>query len=157
GPFQIGDGIFNRNWAPVPGPEGNDGLGPTFNAISCSSCHVGGGRGSPPDEASPKFLGLLLRLSVPGTSEHGGPAPDPGYGDQLQPYGVFGVPGEGAPVVTYVEMPGTYGDGTAYSLRAPTYSVIDPSFGPLGAGGLVSPRLAPQPIGEGLLAAIDES
>jgi CxxC motif-containing protein (DUF1111 family) len=155
-PFQLGDGIFNRNWAPVPGPQGNDGLGPTYNAISCSTCHDNNGRGAPPENAGDPFLGLLLRLSIPGSDEHGGPLPDPSYGDQLQPYGVFGVPGEGTPSVTYVEVPGTYGDGTGYSLRAPTYTIVG-AFGPLDPNEMISPRLAPQTVGLGLLEAIDES
>jgi CxxC motif-containing protein (DUF1111 family) len=156
-PFQIGDGIFNRNWAPVPGPQGNDGLGPTYNAISCSTCHVNNGRGAPPENAGDPFLGLLVRLSAPGTDAHGGPMPDPSYGDQLQPYGIFGVPGEGTPAVSYVEVPGAYADGTAYSLRAPTYSIASLAFGALDPNVMMSPRLAPQTIGLGLLEAVDQA
>lgn len=107
GPFQIGDGIFNRNWVTAPAsPQGNDGLGPTFNAVACASCHNNNGRGAPPESASDQFLGLLLRLSVPGQDPHGGPNPDPSYGDQLNPYAILGVPGEGTPTVTYTETPG---------------------------------------------------
>ncbi len=155
--FQLGDGIFNRNWVPVPGPQGNDGLGPTYNAVSCSTCHDNNGRGAPPESPGDPFLGLLLRLSIPGNDTNGGPMPDPNYGDQLQPYGIFGVTGEGTPTVTYVEAPGVYADGTAYSLRRPTYAVLDPAFGPLDPGEMISPRLAPQTIGLGLLEAVDES
>jgi CxxC motif-containing protein (DUF1111 family) len=156
-PFQLGDGIFNRNWVPVPGPQGNDGLGPTYNAVSCSGCHANNGRGAPPRSAGGAFLGLLLRLSVPGTDAHGGPMPDPNYGDQLQPYGIFGVQGEGTPAVSYLQAPGTYGDGTSYSLRRPTYSIGALNFGPLAAGEMIGPRLAPQTVGLGLLEAVDES
>ena len=156
-PFQIGDAIFNRNWVPAPGPGGNDGLGPTYNAISCSGCHANNGRGAPPQSSGEQFLGLLLRLSIPGTDAHGAPLGDPSYGDQLQPYGIFGVPGEGTPAVSYVEMPGTYGDGSAYSLRVPAYSISAVAFGPLAGNEMLGPRLAPQTIGLGLLAAVDES
>ena len=155
--FQIGDAIFNRNWVPAPGPQGNDGLGPTYNAVSCSGCHDNDGRGSPPQSTNDPFLGLLLRLSIPGTDAHGGPMPDPNYGDQLQPYGIFGVPGEGTPAVSYVEVPGTYGDGASYSLRTPTYSIGSLNFGPLDPSEMVAPRLAPQTVGLGLLEAVDES
>ena len=107
GPFQIGDGIFNRNWVAAPAtPQGADGLGPTYNGVSCSACHANNGRGAPPQAANEGFLGLLLRLSVDGAGEHGGPAPEPSYGDQLNPFGILGVPGEGAPTVTYTEVPG---------------------------------------------------
>lgn len=157
GPFQIGDGVFNRNWVSAPAtPPGRDGLGPTYNATSCSGCHDNNGRGATPQGDEP-FLGLLLRLSVGGTSAHGGPDPDPVYGDQLQPYAILGVTAEGTPRVSYAEQPGTYADGETYSLRAPTYAVVNLGWGPLADGILISPRLAPQMVGLGLLEAVDEA
>ncbi len=45
---------------------------------------------------------------------------------------IVGVPAEGELVITYTEQPGEYADGTPYSLRAPTYSIEAPAFGPLG-------------------------
>jgi CxxC motif-containing protein (DUF1111 family) len=157
-PFQLGDGIFNRNWVAAPGStQGDDGLGPTYNAFSCSGCHNNNGRGAPPQNGNEPFLGLLLRLSIPGADAHGGPLPDPNYGDQLQPYGVLGVPGEGTPAVSYVEMSGSYGDGETYSLRKPTYSIDALAFGQLDPNEMIAPRLAPQTIGLGLLEAVDES
>jgi len=156
GPFQIGDGVFNRNWVSAPAsPPGRDGLGPTYNATSCSGCHNNNGRGAPPEGDEP-FEGLLLRLSIEGSGEHGEPVPDPHYGDQLEPYAILGVPGEGTPRVTYTETPGSYGDGESYSLRAPVYTVAKLAFGPLSEGILISPRLAPQMVGLGLLEALSE-
>jgi CxxC motif-containing protein (DUF1111 family) len=156
GPFQLGDGIFNRNWVPAPAsPQGSEGLGPTYNAISCSTCHDN--RGTPPKKDGQRFVGLILRLSVPGAAAHGQPAPDPTYGDQIQPYGIRGVPGEGTPRVVYVEAAGAYADGEAFSLRRPTYTIEALAFGPLAPGAMISPRLAPQTVGLGLLQAIDES
>lgn len=156
-PFQIGDGLFNRNWVAAPAtPEGHDGLGPTYNAISCSTCHANNGRGEPPQSAGDPFLGLLLRLAIPGAGPHGGPNPDPSYGDQLQNFAILGVPAEGTPHVAYAEQPGTYPDGTAYSLRAPSYTIDGLAFGPLDPGIAIGPRMAPQMIGLGLLEAVDE-
>lgn len=156
--FQLGDGIFNRNWVTAPAtPQGADGLGPTFNGRSCSACHASDGRGAPPERQDEPFLGLLLRLSVPGQGEHGGVIPEPTYGDQLNPFGILGVPGEATPTVSYEEQPGKYGDGTAYSLRKPTYSITMPALGPLAPDTLISPRIAPQVVGLGLLEAVSES
>src|SRR6185295_11008831 len=153
----IGDGIFNRNWVTAPAtPQGSDGLGPTYNALSCSGCHGNNGRGAPPAQAGEKFLGLLLRVSVPGSDEHGGPMPDPSYGLQINQNAILGVPAEAALVVTYTESAGSYDDGTAYSLRIPSYTFASVSFGPLGPGGMISPRVAPQMIGLGLLEAVSE-
>jgi CxxC motif-containing protein (DUF1111 family) len=156
-PFQIGDGIFNRNWIAAPAsPQGNDGLGPTYNAISCSACHDNNGRGAPPSSAADPFLGLLLRLSQPGSDAHGGPNPDPSYGDQFNQYAIMGVPSEGTPLVSYAERPSRYADGTSYSLRVPSYSFPMLNYGPLADGIMVSPRVAPQVVGLGLLEAVAE-
>ena len=56
------------------------------------------------------------------------------------------------PEVAYVEVPGSYGDGAGYSLRQPSYTIAALNFGPLAEGTMISPRLAPQTVGLGLLA-----
>jgi CxxC motif-containing protein (DUF1111 family) len=155
--FVVGNSFFNKNWVEAISSTGSrDGLGPTFNARSCSTCHRKDGRGRPP-EAGEAFAGLLLRLSVPGDGPHGGPRDAGVYGDQLQPQAIQDVPGEGTPRVDYVERPGAFADGEPYSLRVPTYTIDDPALGPLPADLRVSPRVAPAMIGMGLLAAIPEA
>ena len=134
-----------------------DGLGPTFNAQSCSSCHTLDGRGKPPDSPDDPERGLLFRLSIPGTGPYGGPKPDPTYGGQLQDRAVLLTPVEGRMIVKYREMPGQFDDGEAYSLRAPDYEIGDPAFGPLHPDVKLSPRVAPVVVGMGLLEAIPES
>lgn len=156
--FSLGNHMFRRKWVTAPSSTtGDDGLGPTFNATSCDQCHLRDGRGAPPEKPGEEFDGILVRLSVPGQSEHGGPLGDPSYGDQLNPHGILGVPGEGTPSVTYEEVPGTYADGEAYSLRRPTYAFADLAFGPFAAGIMFSPRTAQAMIGLGLLEAIPEA
>ena len=50
--FEVGDSFFTQNWVVAPAStEARDGLGPTHNALSCSSCHSHDGRGKPPDHA----------------------------------------------------------------------------------------------------------
>jgi CxxC motif-containing protein (DUF1111 family) len=155
--FVVGNSFFNKNWVAAPAStDGRDGLGPTFNARSCSTCHLRDGRGQPPAPGE-DFVGLLLRLSVPGEGPHGGPAPVPGYGDQLEPYALDGVPEEAVPRIEYVEEAGRYADGTAYSLRRPIYTITAPAYGPLPDDLMVSPRVAPAMIGLGLLEAIPEA
>ncbi|MFD1808328.1 di-heme oxidoredictase family protein [Gemmobacter lanyuensis] len=56
--------------------------------------------------------------------------------------------------VRYEEVPVTLADGTVVSLRRPTYGVDDPAYGPLHPDVMLSPRVAPQMIGLGLLEAI---
>lgn len=156
--FFVGNSIFKRNWVTAPSSTtGLDGLGPTFNASSCAGCHFKDGRGAPPQAAGEPFLGLLLRLSIPGEDEHGGPLGDPSYGGQFNHKSILGVPAEGTSRVTYTEIAGAFGDGTPYSLRAPAYELADLAFGPLASGAMMSPRTAPAMIGLGLLEAIDEA
>ena len=121
--FFVGNSFFNRGWVTAPSSTtGVDGLGPTYNATSCSSCHFHDGRGAPPSTAGEDFVALLVRLSIPGVDEHGGPLPDPTYGGQLNHHAILGVPAEGTCAVEYLDVPGAFGDGTAYSLARPSYT-----------------------------------
>lgn len=160
--FVVGNSFFKRNWVQAPASTtARDGLGPHFLARSCGGCHVQDGRAQPPDFHNPlepqPFAGLLMRLSVPGTDAHGGPKHEPVYGDQFNPLGVNGVKGEGTLTLSYETIPGTYADGTAYSLEKPLYHFSDLGYGPMAADVMVSPRIAPQVIGLGLLEAIPET
>lgn len=155
--FSLGDHFFNRNWITAPASvEGNDGLGPTFNATGCSSCHVKDGRGAPPSDPTKIFVGLLIRLSVPGDDGHGGPKGEPSYGGQFNHLAILSVQPEGDSHVSYTEVPGVYADGEAYSLRAPTYTFTNLAFGPFAQETMFSPRVAPATYGLGLLQAISE-
>jgi CxxC motif-containing protein (DUF1111 family) len=156
--FFIGNSVFNRNWVTAPSSTtGVDGLGPTFNASSCSACHFKDGRGAPPESPGEPFLGLLLRLSIPGQGAHGGPLDEPVYGGQFNHRAILGVPAEGSAIVEYEEVPGAFADGAPYSLRRPTYRLADLAFGPIDPRVLISPRTAPFMIGLGLLEAVDEA
>ena len=82
--FMAGRGHFNRRWVIFGVAAGDWGLGPTFIADRCVACHVGGGRGMPPTQSSEQLSSMLVRISLPGTDEHGAPNSVPHYGDQLQ-------------------------------------------------------------------------
>ncbi|MBL0744082.1 c-type cytochrome [Chryseolinea sp. Jin1] len=150
----IGDGAFGQTFVTAPAPI-NPGLGPIFNNVSCTSCHVNDGRGKPPG-AGEQLSSLLIRISIPGTDAHGGPNPVPGFGGQLQQRGIFGVAPEALVKIEYTEKQYTFADGEAYSLRFPTYSLQNP-YTALPAGVMISPRIAPPVFGLGLLEAIDEA
>ena len=156
--FAVGNSFFRQNWVTAPAStEARDGLGPTFNALSCSSCHLLDGRGKPPDGPDDGERGLLLRLSIPGAGPHGAPLPEPVYGGQLQDRSIVGVPLEGEFIIVYQEVPGVYEDGELYSLRRPTYQIRNLAFGQIHPETLVSPRVAPAIVGMGLLEAIPET
>ena len=155
--FAVGNSFFRQNWVTAPASTtARDGLGPTFNALSCSSCHFLDGRGKPPDGPDDGERGLLLRLSIPGTGENGGSVPEPVYGGQLQDRAIVGVPVEGEFTILYQEIPGLFEDGETYTLRKPTYQFRELNFGPMHPDTMVSPRVAPVVVGMGLLEAIPE-
>ena len=91
--FFVGNSFFNRNWVSAPASTAaRDGLGPLFNARSCSACHLHDGRGRPPLPGE-EMLSMLVRLSVPGHDPQRGVVPEPTYGDQFNGFAVPGVPG----------------------------------------------------------------
>lgn len=57
----------------------------------------------------------------------------------------------------YEEIPVTLADGEVVTLRKPTYAVTDLGYGPLHPDTLLSPRVAPQMIGLGLLDTVPEA
>ena len=151
--FAIGNNFFNDNWVTAPAStDGRDGLGPIFNAQSCSSCHFKDGRGAPPTSDDDPVRGLLIRLSVRGDA--GTTAPHEVYGDQLQDRAVHGLDPEGSIRIRVVERPGRLADGTRYSLGEPHYELVGPDGTPLPGDLLLSPRLAPPVFGVGLLEAV---
>jgi CxxC motif-containing protein (DUF1111 family) len=159
--FAIGNSFFRRNWVEGPAStQARDGLGPHFIARSCGGCHVQDGRGAPPDFSRGLHeppVALLMRLSVPGTAEHGGPKPEPVYGDQLNNAAVQGVRAEGRVVIRHEAVRGRFADGTPYRLRKPVYGIASPGYGPMAPDTMISPRIAPQLIGVGVLEAIPEA
>ncbi|PWC32032.1 thiol oxidoreductase [Azospirillum sp. TSO22-1] len=157
--FRHGRSLFRQAWLLAPSAEsaGLDGLGPLFNRLSCIACHVKNGRGEPPDGAGDVMRSTLLRLGLPGAGPHGEPAPHPVYGDQLNPDGIPGVPGEGKATLVWHEREETLAGGETVRLRRPEVLLRDLAYGPLGADVLTSVRLAPPVFGLGLLEAVPES
>jgi len=156
--FAIGNSFFRRNWVEAPAStQARDGLGPHFIARSCGGCHVQDGRGAPPQQAFEAPVSLLIRLSIPGANEHGGPKPEPVYGDQLNNAAVQGVRPEGRVEITQQAVRGRFADGTRYELQQPGYRITHPGYGALQPDTMLSPRIAPQLIGVGLLEAIPDA
>lgn len=144
--FFVGNSFFNQNWVESPSSTtARDGLGPLLNTQSCSACHFRDGRGSPESGH-----GLLIRLS------QGANVPDMIYGGQFQDHGISTAPREGDIEITYTYQSGTYDDGTPYTLRVPTYDLVNLNYGPMSSNIMMSPRVGGQMIGLGFLENIDE-
>ena len=164
--FRVGNGLFRKLWVSSPSSTlASDGLGPLFNARSCQRCHIKDGRGHPPEGPDDNSISMFLRVSIPAPEGHRdtlmaeiedylSTLPEPTYGGQLQDFSLSGHNAEYRLDITYeeIEMPLSGGE-TAY-LRAPTYRAADLGYGPLHPDAMISPRVAPQMIGLGLLEAI---
>ena len=149
-----GDKAFGALFVASPAPR-NGGLGSVFNNNSCNGCHPSDGRASVPENLN-GLSGLFLKISVQGTDEHGGSAPVPGFGTQLQHQSVYGFQPEAKMSVSFQEKTFSLADGAVVTLQKPVYSIVSPYI-PLPGNVLISPRIGMPVFGLGLLEAIPES
>lgn len=149
--FEEGDELFEEEFVV------DNGLGPVLNNVSCESCHIEDGRGRPPAFTGETETGFLIRLALDERNPDGSTFPDPIYGGQFQDVGIDTVPAEGTIQITYTEITGFFADGSPYTLYAPQYDLINLNYGDLDPHVTMSPRLANQMIGLGLLEAIPEA
>ncbi len=161
--FKVGNGLFRKLWVSSPSSTlASDGLGPLFNARSCQRCHIKDGRGHPPEPGDDNAISMFLRVSIPGNYEDGikeiedyiATLPDPTYGTQLQDFSVQGHAAEYRLGITYTEEEVALSDGETASLRHPSYTAENLGYGPLHPDAMLSPRIANQMIGLGLLEAV---
>lgn len=86
-----------------------------------------------------------------------GVLPEPVYGDQINNAAVSGVKPEAKVIIKTTTISGKYPDGTPYELIAPQYSLESLAYGAVHKDAKISPRIAPQVIGVGLLDVIAEN
>ena len=153
-----GRGLVRQSWVISPSLDPDiAGLGPTYNRPSCLSCHPRNGRGEPPATPDAPMHSMLVRLSVPGAGPHGEPQPEPVYGEQLNEFGIPGVPGEGEAFLEWDSHELALADGTRVSLQRPTVHFRRLQHGSLAAQMMHSARVAPPIFGLGLLEAVPEA
>jgi CxxC motif-containing protein (DUF1111 family) len=135
-----GKALFQRNWIGAPASNGNAGLGPIYDARSCSSCHNGGGPGAVALDAI--GAGFVARI--------GGRAgrTDPVYGQQLQQSALPTVPVEAT-----LRLRAEARDG----LRNFTVEASRWGYGAPAPNSNIGLRRAPSLHGVGLLEAISDS
>ncbi len=150
----MGDVDFESVFVTAPSTI-NPGLGPIFNNSSCISCHPRDGRAGFPNDMMARS-GLLLRASIAGQDEHGGPLAAPGFGLQVQNQALFGYVPEARYNVSFTEITETLSDGTVVTLRRPAFSLSGTYTGLPGVM-MISPRIGPPVFGLGLLEAIPEA
>lgn len=161
--FKVGNGLFKKIWVFAPSStRASDGLGPLYNARSCQRCHIKDGRGHPPEGPEDGATSMFLRVSIPGSDtdaiaeieDYIATAPDPTYGLQLQDLSLAGMPPEYRLQIDYEEIEVPLNGGEVARLRKPTYTAANLGYGPLHPEAMLSPRVAPQMIGLGLLEAV---
>ena len=95
--FYAGQALANQPWVKAPTiTTARDGLGPIYNARTCLTCHVKGGKGFIPADNKTTLTSTLVRLSTLPTFSTletadqlhklkiSGSLPNPIYGDQIQ-------------------------------------------------------------------------
>lgn len=162
--FRVGNGMFRRIWVSAPASTiASDGLGPLYNARSCQRCHLKDGRGHPPEGPDDTAVSMFLRVSVPAPNVEQieryiagthATAPEPTYGTQMQDFSLPGHAPEYRLQIDHEEIEVPLSGGEVATLRRPAYSAADLGYGPLHPEAMLSPRVAPQMIGMGLLEAI---
>lgn len=144
--LRIGQALFERAWViPPASTKADDGLGPLFDARSCSSCHPRDGRSivSVGKDGVIEGRGPVLVLGRPDGSG------DPVYGRRLQIDAVPGLTPEG--VLAVKDIPA--GNGLVKREPAPAHL----GYGPLDAATGISLRAAPDLRGRGLIEQVPES
>lgn len=152
--FFRGRSLFRQSWVVAPANDSAvDGLGPLYNRLACASCHQKNSRGTAPEAIGERMQSMLVRLSVAGTDDHGGPRPHPVYGDQLNEEGIPGVAGEGRAVIHWQHKTFRFKDGEQVNLRRPRLEFRELAYGRL-QGVHTSPRVSPAVFGLGLLESV---
>ncbi|MBS1302709.1 di-heme oxidoredictase family protein [Loktanella sp. SALINAS62] len=162
--FAVGNGLFERLWVSAPASTiASDGLGPLYNARSCQDCHIKDGRGHAPTGPDDDASSLVVRLgrAMPSDADlsalesYLGFAPDPVYGAQFSDLSLAGIPAEGRVRMDWETVEDvTLAGGETVSLRKPVLTLDGLAYGPLHPDTRLSPRVAPQMIGLGLIEAI---
>ena len=122
-----------------------DGLGPHFDARSCSSCHFMDGRGNPHNNPS----SLVIKISFLNNGEY---QPVPSYGGQLTRFAIDEFEPEGSVKINQVNSPVLF----PYNQLTENAYQINWLKGLPKSNTIISPRIAPHLIGLGLIEAIDE-
>ncbi len=163
--FMLGRSFFAIPWVEAPSATtARDGLGPLFNANTCTSCHPKNGRGIFKKSNGNLSRDLVVRLSIPSNNskEHRrlektmGFVPEPTYGSQISINGIHKVPFEAKPHIKYDEIKVSFPDGEIASILKPTYSLSNLNYGKLAKDTILTFRLAPSLHGLGLIEKIPD-
>ncbi len=148
----IGNSFFNNNWITAPATaSGRDGLGPLYNARSCSACHPNDGKGFLKNNFIER-QGTVIKLQHSESNDlmDG----DMIYGEQLSDFAIPEVQAEVDYMISRESVEISLPQGGRSHLSRTKIEIEDLHYGALEAGTKLSLRLAPAVFGLGLLEAI---
>lgn len=158
--FILGRSFFTVPWVEAPAATtARDGLGPLFNANSCTSCHRNNGGGvSSTMQEGPVNRSIIFKLMQPQKNNQlkSGFNADPVYGTQLAINGNHDVPFEGRISVQIESIPFEYPDGQTVILKKPVFKISDLNYGTLAEETSIHPRRALSLAGLGLIERISD-
>ncbi|OUS39250.1 hypothetical protein A9R00_09975, partial [Oleispira antarctica] len=172
--FHAGKALAQQPWIKAPTiTDSRDGLGPLYNARTCMACHVKGGKGALPKDASTAIFSSLIRVSLKGEDKQNGVIPHPAYGDQIQVQSTSlahqlrhlpsakslakDVVPEAYVYINWQEQIFQYPDQTKVMLKRPTPVFKQLGYGEIESDTLVGIRTAPTIHGMGLIELIPQS
>lgn len=149
--FVMGRSFFTIPWVTAPSvTTARDGLGPLFNANTCTSCHRGNGLGEKYNTKNHISRALITKLSRTSGKKV------PHYGGQIAVNGLLNVPFEALPTLTEEHITVSYPDGSEVTLKKPHYGLKNLNYGELPDDVVIVQRRAPALIGLGLLESVPE-
>lgn len=160
--MMLGRSFFSIPWVVAPSATtARDGLGPLFNANTCSSCHPDNGATAALNTDGTPMRALLFKLGQPKQHSLREPDsiayPDPAYGLQIAIHGTGTVPAEAQPRIEQQTIDFRYPDGQTLSLTRFVPQLDALGYGDLAADTVIGIRQAPPLVGLGLVARLDEA
>lgn len=159
--FMLGKSFFRIPWVEAPSATtARDGLGPLFNANTCTSCHPGNGRGAARKDDGELDRSVIIKLASLSRKDEknlviNGVVGDAVYGTQLQVNGVFGVPFEATPTIEVQKFYVIYPGGEIIELEKPILNLSNFGYGKIDNNTVITMRLAQPLVGMGLIDEID--
>ena len=183
--FHAGKALANQPWVKAPTVTfARDGLGPIYNARTCLTCHIKGGKGFIPADNKTPLTSTLVRLSILPefspldavekiqTLKTSGHLPHPVYGDQIQSQSIslahqlrhsqkpgvlkHDVAPEAYIHINWQEKVFTYPDQSQINLRFPELDFKYLGYGDINEDAVFSIRVAPMIHGMGLISLISD-
>lgn len=158
--FMLGRSFFSVPWVVAPSAtSARDGLGPLFNANTCSSCHVDNGGGAVLNDEGQPLRALVFKLAQPARQAERQANEinigDPVYGRQLAINGTGAVLPEATAHLKQQQELFHFPDGSTQLLTHFIPYLEQLNYGPLHPDTRIEIRQAPTLAGLGLVAQVD--